>query len=555
MRNAVQQIKDRLNITDVLSSYIKLEKAGINWKAKCPFHNEKTPSFFVSSARQSYYCFGCGEKGDMFTFVEKFEGLDFKGALATLANKAGIVIETSQDSETREEKDRMYQIMDEASKYFERELQTNNNAQTYLKSRGINEKTRLEWRIGFAKDDWRSLHDFLIQNGYTRNEMLELGLVKKVENEEKYYDTFRGRLMFPISDSAGRVIAFSGRSLNADSKTPKYLNSPETPLFYKSEVLYGFHIAKNSIRSLNYAVLVEGQIDLTLSHQSGVPNTVASSGTALTELHLKKISKLSNRVIIAYDGDEAGIKAALRAAAMALSMGMEVKVAKIDNGEDPASLITKDPDSWKNVLRDAVHAVDFALGKAMIKKDLAKAIWDDVLPLISNIQSEIEKSHQVKKVAAKIGVSEEAVLKDLAKVSSTNPETRTEYKDTKQEPTSTERTMVGIIFLLQASGSDKVSELISEWSNISSDQDINSIIAKYEHEKESMIFESENGGLNGKEEEAFKDLLKRIERKNLQSQLRKAALMLDSGIAGDEEIKRIHEDIEKIQNRINIIGT
>ena len=211
--------------------------------------------------------------------------------------------------------------------------------------------------------------------------------------------------MFPISDSAGRVIAFSGRALKEDEKTPKYLNSPETKLFYKSEVLYGFNIAKNYIRKLDYAVLVEGQMDLLLSHQASVFNTVASSGTALTQLHLKKIQKLSNRVIIAYDSDSSGEKAARRAALMTMSLGMEAKITILPKGEDPASVIQNEPENWKKALRESEHFVDFALNKAVKEnegRNLTKEIIKNVLPLVSLIKSEMEKSQFVKKIALKI---------------------------------------------------------------------------------------------------------------------------------------------------------
>jgi len=249
--------------------------------------------------------------------------------------------------------------------------------------------------------------------------MLQTGLIKKVPDESKYYDTFRNRIMFPISDSVGKVIAFSGRALKEDDKTPKYLNSPETKLFYKSEVLYGFNIAKNHIRKMDYTVLVEGQMDLVMSHQAGVLNTVASSGTALTELHLRKIQRLSNRVIIAYDSDSAGQKAARKAAEMALILGMEVKIAVMPEGEDPASVVKVDPQKWVTSLKESEHFLDFILNKAVKEnkdRNLTKEVLKNILPLVSLIKSEIEKSQFIKKIAQKIKVNEDAVWNDLNKM-------------------------------------------------------------------------------------------------------------------------------------------
>ena len=311
--------------------------------------------------------------------------------------------------------------MEEATKIFEDNLKNNKKEIDYLRKRGLTEASILKWRLGFAKDEWRNLHDSLIQKGFKKEELLNAGLIKKTQEtggQEKFYDTFRNRIIFPISDNMAKIIAFSGRAMKEDEKTPKYLNSPETKLFYKSEVLYGFHIAKNYIRKLDYTVLVEGQMDLVMSHQSGVLNTVASSGTALTELHLKKLKKLSNRVIIAYDADSSGEKAAKRAAEMAFLLGLETKIASLEEGEDPASTVKKNPEEWKEALKKAEHFIDFTLNKALKEKDerkRAKEILINVLPLVSLIESEIERSQFIKKIANKMRVEEQAVWEDLKK--------------------------------------------------------------------------------------------------------------------------------------------
>ena len=259
MNSPVQKIKERLSIEDVVSSYIKLDQAGSNLKANCPFHNEKTPSFFVSPDRGSYYCFGCGAKGDIFSFVEEFEGLDFKGALKILANKAGVVLE-QYNTEEESEKERLYRAMEEATKFYSQNLTKNEKAREYLKSRGLTENSIEDFRIGFAKDDWRELYNYLRSKNFTDKEIELAGLAKK--SEKGYYDRFRGRIMFPISDSSGRVIAFSGRLFIDDGKSAKYLNSTDTPIFSKSAVLYGLDKAKDSIRKNNFSILVEGQFEI-----------------------------------------------------------------------------------------------------------------------------------------------------------------------------------------------------------------------------------------------------------------------------------------------------
>lgn len=510
----VEQIKEKLNIVDVISGYIKVEKAGINYKARCPFHNEKTPSFFISPTRQSFYCFGCGEKGDIFSFVEKFEGLDFKGALESLAGRAGVELKKFKNDETTKkedgEKERLFEIMETATDFYENNLKESESSLAYLNKRGVSKDSLKKWRLGFAKEEWRDLHDFLTQKGFNRKEMLAAGLIKKLERAEKFYDTFRNRIMFPISDASGRVIAFSGRAMKESEKIPKYLNSPETKLFYKSEVLYGFNVAKNYIRKLDYAVLVEGQMDLIMSHQVGVLNTVASSGTALTELHLKKIQKLSNRIIIGYDSDSAGEKAARKASEIALSLGMEAKIASLPKGEDPASVAKENPESWKRALRESEHFTDFALNKTLKEnegRNLTKAILKDVLPLVPLIKSEIEKAQFVKKIALKIKVREEDVWNDIKKI----------------KPA-------------RAGGDLKIEETGKE--------------EDFRDQKEALIFEAEKFGLKIDIEKVNEEIRKRNELKKLKQKLQETAILLDDKNISKDEEQEAKAELERIQKKI-----
>ncbi|OHA93077.1 MAG: DNA primase [Candidatus Zambryskibacteria bacterium RIFCSPHIGHO2_12_FULL_38_34] len=566
MSTDVEQIKERLDIVDVISSYLKVEKAGINFKAKCPFHNEKTPSFFISPTRQSFYCFGCGEKGDIFSFVEKFENLDFKGALETLAKRAGVELKNFKKEERSEEKDELFKIMEEATKIYEKQLTENKAVLKYLEKRGLSSPSISKWRLGFAKDEWRNLHDYLIGKGFSKENLLLAGLIKKAPEENRpalqasrYYDTFRNRVMFPISDSAGRVIAFSGRALKEDEKTPKYLNSPETKLFYKSEVLYGFNIAKNYIRKLDYAVLVEGQMDLLLSHQASVFNTVASSGTALTQLHLKKIQKLSNRVIIAYDSDSSGEKAARRAALMTMSLGMEAKITILPKGEDPASVIQNEPENWKKALRESEHFVDFALNKAVKEnegRNLTKEIIKNVLPLVSLIKSEMEKSQFVKKIALKIRVKEEDVWSDLKKIEplrepANDGKKVQEYFSKKDLKTvSLERIVVSIIFLNESQKTKKTNNLSKKWREIVGNDKVTEILNSYEKEREALIFEAERYNEEGDINKISEDILRRIELENLKTELQQTTIIFDEKNLSKEKEKKVKSDIDKIQNRI-----
>ncbi|MDP3763320.1 MAG: DNA primase [bacterium] len=445
MRGDVDTIKEKLDIAEVVSGYIKLEKAGISFKARCPFHNEKTPSFFVSPLRQSFYCFGCGAKGDIFTFVEKVEGLDFREALKFLAEKAGVEI-AYQRSESKTEKDKILNVLEEATMFFEKELAKNDSARRYVTARGINAETVKNWRIGYAPAEWRLLVGHLQSLGYDKEIILKAGLIK-LKDDSDPYDVFRDRIIFPLSDQNGRIIAFSGRALSKEAE-PKYLNSPDTILFTKSEVLYGLDKAKTEIRKKDYAVLVEGQIDLVLSHQVGVENSVASSGTAFTRAHLERLKHLSSRIILAFDGDSAGEKAAEKATELALSLGLEVKVADLPEGLDPAEVAQKNPEAWKDILRQSLPAVEFFFdsikGKEKDPRKLGKQVEKKILPMIKLIGSSIEQSHFVSMIAKRTGIKEEMLWDDLRKVK-TNPIASFTGEDNTGEEKASPRTHQEII--------------------------------------------------------------------------------------------------------------
>ena len=430
MGSSVEQIKERLSVNDVVGSYVKLEKAGSNYKARCPFHNEKTPSFFVSPSRGSYYCFGCNAKGDIFSFVEQFEGLDFVGALKVLAQRAGVEL-VRENPKAKSEKDRLYAVLEVATEFFEKSFTADTEAKEYLAKRGVKEETVKNWRLGFAPDSWRALYDELVKKGFSPDEMIKAGLVKKSDKAGGgFYDMFRGRVMFPIFDSSERVIGFSARILPRldDGKTGKYINSPETALFNKSRVLYGLNKAKFDIRKRDYSIMVEGQMDLVMSHQAGFTNTVAVSGTALSSdtvsdgavTNLGLAQRLSNNIILAFDSDEAGFKASGRNAKIALSLGMDVKVAKMPKDDDPADIILRDSEEWKMIIKNSKHVIDFSLETLLEKnlesRKLGMEVQALILPYIKALKSAIDQSHFVTKVSKATAIKEEALWAELKKV-------------------------------------------------------------------------------------------------------------------------------------------
>jgi len=565
MNSPVDKIKERLSIEEVISSYIKLERAGTNLKARCPFHNEKTPSFFVSPGRGSYYCFGCSASGDIFTFVQEFEGLDFKGALKLLADKAGIPLET-YNKEIESEKDRLYKAMEESAVYFSNNLLKSPDVLQYLKSRGLNETTIKDFRIGYIKEDWRLLYGHLKNAGFTDNEIEKAGLAKK--SEKGFYDRFRNRIMFPIADSSGRVIAFSGRLFKDDGKSAKYLNSPDTLIFSKSSVLYGLDRAKESIRKNNFSILVEGQIDLVLSHQAGYKNTVATSGTALADATVSKenvvnnlglIRRLSDNIVLAFDADKAGLNACARAGKIALSLGMDVKVAMLPEGVDPADLISKDgADVWKEAIRDSKHIIEFMLKRALKNTDerkVGREVKEKILPYVNALESSIEKMHFIKKISDLSGIPQIALQDDLKKV---EEELKTEKKEI-QEAEAVAGTLyrkdhiinrlLGIAFWQEGIDNKAIDpELIFKELNIKKED--------YKDRKEDLIFEAEVFyGADADVKRDVEELLRNLEEEHLKEAL--GVAMKDLHKAEEkkdpEKSKIILTQISDINNKIQDI--
>ncbi|HAS84829.1 MAG TPA: DNA primase [Candidatus Yonathbacteria bacterium] len=423
MTSVIEDIKSRLNIVDVAGGYLKLEKAGGNFKACCPFHNERTPSFFISPSRQTYHCFGCNKGGDVISFVEEIEGLDFQGALKLLADRAGVTL-TRERAGAKDERDAIFSALELTTKFYEAVLPKFPEAVSYLTGRGLTEETVKSFRVGFAPDEWRSIGDFLSKKGVSENVMEKAGLI--VRSPKGFYDRFRGRVMFPITDSSGRVIAFSGRILKEEagktlgaSASAKYVNSPETEVFHKSRALFGFSQARDTIRSEDSCVLVEGQMDLILSHQAGVKNAVASSGTALTSEHLEMIKRFTKNIVLAFDADDAGISAAHRAVELSLSQDMSVRIARLPKGMDPADVARKDPSQWVSAVKNAKQVIDLYLellpSLHKEKSELRAKVTEVIVPFVALLKSPIDQGHYVGEIAKVLGIKEDPVWDEVKK--------------------------------------------------------------------------------------------------------------------------------------------
>ncbi|MFA6504325.1 MAG: DNA primase [Patescibacteria group bacterium] len=343
---AADEIKSRLDIADVVGEYLQLKPAGSgSFKANCPFHQEKTPSFYVNRPRQSWHCFGCNIGGDMISFVQQIEGMEFMEALEHLAQKAGVQL-PSYNPETQGLKKRLQEVNDVVAKLMQQYLINDTEATTareYVKKRGIDDLTADLWRLGYAPKDWSKFEKKLYEKGFTAQELIQAGVASPSERGQGIYFRFRERLMFPICEAMGHIVGFTGRILTAE-KVAKYVNTPETTLYKKSVVLYGLDKAKGDIKRDDLAIIVEGNMDALTSHQLGVTNVVASSGTALTQEQLTLIKRYSNNIAIAFDMDPAGLNATLRGLDLARQMDFSIHVIRYDQNlaKDPDELIRKD---------------------------------------------------------------------------------------------------------------------------------------------------------------------------------------------------------------------
>ena len=428
MINSVDEIKNRLDIIDVIGGYIKLQKAGRNYKANCPFHSEKTPSFMVSPERQLWRCFGCNKGGSIFDFVMEIEGLEFSEALKILAQRAGIELKKI-DPKVKTEKTKLYEICSLANLFFIKQFQagkTGKEMESYLIKRGLKKKIIQEWQIGYAPKRWNSLLDFLKKKGYSNEDVIKSGLAVKGEGN-KHYDRFRDRIIFPIKDINGTTVGFTGRENpnNPNEKMGKYINTPNTFVYDKSRILYGLDKAKEAIRKNNLCILVEGQTDVIMSHQAGFSNTIASSGTALTEEQLKIIKRYTSNLATAFDMDSAGEIATKKGIGLALESGFNAKVIVLPENQDPADCIRKKDSLWSKSVENANHLIDFYIERAISKNDInsvegKKNTASEILPVIKKINNSVEQSYWIQELAKKTMIQEKALFEELEKIKEVN---------------------------------------------------------------------------------------------------------------------------------------
>jgi len=421
----VQSIKDKIDVKQLIEEYIPVKKAGAYWKANCPFHHEKTPSFMISPEKQIWHCFGCSKGGDIFSFLQEIEGINFPEALKLLADRAGVKLTQNFVTEVnKDKKNRLLEINSKAANFFHHfllEMSQAKPAREYLEKRGLSLEMIKDWQIGFVSDQWDLLTQYLLKKGFNIDDIVAAGLSLKKERGSGYFDRFRGRIMFPLFDVHGNVVGFTGRVLvETESSGGKYVNTPQTEIYDKSRVLYGLNKAKQEIKNKDLAVLVEGQMDVLACHQAGMKNVIAASGTALTAEQISLIKRFTKNIAMAFDKDNAGENAAKRGIDTAIAQGMNVKVIQIpeNSGKDADECLKKNPEVWFMAVDEAKLIMEWFFENVLKKYSLQdsqqkKKAAGELLEQISKIPEQIEQDYWLQKMSDKFSVQTELLRQTM----------------------------------------------------------------------------------------------------------------------------------------------
>jgi DNA primase len=541
--DAVDEVKQRLSIEDVISEYVPLKRAGRNWRGLSPFSNEKTPSFMVSPEKQIWHDFSSGKGGNMFSFVMEVEGVDFKGALELLARKAGVDLEQYRTAPRRggPNKERLHELLELAAKFYQVQFSKNKTALEYvLKKRQFSKETALEWRLGYAPNNGSALVEYAKTKGFTEAEIKQAGLSAK-SYRGGIQDMFRGRLMIPLQDPQGRVIGFTARLLEDIKDAPKYINTPQTVLYDKSRHIYGLHLAKESIRKTKIAVLVEGNLDVIASHQAGVKNVVATAGTALTEPHLKALSRFTGDIRLCFDADKAGVAATERAIPIASRVKVSLSIIDVPSGKDPDELIKQDPELWKEAITKNQYALDWLMARYKKLLDINSAkgkreFSDVLLPVVRGLSDDVERDHYLNAIAETINVSKDALTQKLSKTAAPNaPERRRRIKTKPQqldkmavENQKTQDQFLALMFSRQT---------LREFLNLVTPEML------YRDEAKRLLdFLKQNPGFKGKPDEV--DPLKPI------AEYSKIVVLLYEELYQGLELNELHYEAARLQARL-----
>ena len=427
-----EEIKSKIDLVELINSYVPLKKAGVNFRACCPFHSEKTPSFMVSPERQIWKCFGCGEGGDAFSFYMKMENVEFGPAIRELAKRAGVTLKSYVPTQKEKDQDLLFEINHYAAEYYHYillNLPIGKKALDYIMGRGINKESLKEFQIGYSPASWDSLIRFLVvKKKYRIEDLQRAGLVTARSSGgsiSSFYDRFRGRLMFPLKDHRGNVCGFSGRVLDPKAKEAKYINTQETEIYHKSDILFGLSQTKEEIKKQDAVILVEGQLDLVSSFQVGVKNVAAVGGTALTLSQIKLLKRFTNKIVFALDSDFAGDKAAHRGIELADGEGFDIKVIELAGGKDPDELAQKNPEAWQKLTQNPIGVYDYFINSAFARFDGStsegkRKIGSELAPVLAKIANQIVFSHYVNLLARRLDVDPQAIMAEIIKLKEQN---------------------------------------------------------------------------------------------------------------------------------------
>lgn len=497
--DAVDEIKQRLAIEDVIGEYVELKRAGRNFRGLSPFGVEKTPSFMVSPEKQIWHDFSSGKGGNIFSFVMEMEGLDFKGSLELLARKAGVELaqyRSSNYAKNSKIKERLYLALDLACKFYQVQLKNNKQILDYvLKERALSKETVLEFRVGYAPEGGQKLSQFLIKKGFTVDEIKKAGLGNVFNGELR--DMFRGRMTIALMDGQGRVIGFTARIIKEDPNSPKYINTAQTILYDKSRHVFGLSQAKEAIRKSDFAVVVEGNMDVIASHQSGVKNVVATAGTAMTTQQLKEITRFSNDIRLCFDADKAGQNAIERTINLAIGMDLKLGVITLTEGKDPDELIKIDKLEWQKTILKVTYAVDWLVDYYAKNLDLSSGVdkknySKKIVPIINKLLNPVEREHYQRLVAKKLGVSPKTINGQdsfIAKKIYKKPKNLTEINRTTAEIARTENLYLSLM-LAQPSLRLYMDVAESKMLHSSEATEMFELFKKYPQEKSSQILEA-----------------------------------------------------------------
>ncbi len=592
----LQQIRDATDIADIISRYVTLSKTGQNLRGLCPFHSEKTPSFTVTPAKQMFYCFGCGIGGDALTFLMKKEGMDFPEAVLELAKQGGVPLPIQSGPPNHHSdhahRRRLEDLHTAASTWFRNNLlfsEQGEPARSYLAARGVQATILEEFGLGYALPEWDGLMRHLLKNGASQNDVVKAGLAvnredndKNIRQTNRCYDRFRNRLMFPICDVRGNVIAFGGRTIQEDN--PKYLNSPETPLFSKGKSLFGLDRAREAIRREHALLLVEGYFDVMILHQAGIRHVAAPLGTALTKEHMQIIRRLSSTVTFVFDGDAAGMRAALRALDIFVNSGMTVKVAVLPSGEDPDSFVrSHGSDAFLNIVAKALSLLEFTITQCLHRmsqetvEDRIRSV-DEILRILQKTDNRIEREEYTRQVAEQLGVRQQLLVDryQLLDDSSSKPRTRSNTTSplkpsSGQNVSREERDLVTLLVKGELARKD-IQALHVEYFTVPLFRRIVDMVLQHvtEHEDEPVHLDTVFHTLA--EDEACRTLiaqltvsndhfddipayisgcLEALERKHLRSQLDQLIVQLRSAEQENhqEDVERINEEINRLRGQ------